>query len=214
LAAKSALFAEMDRIAAPHVILASSTSGIPASAFTADLAGRGRCLVAHPVNPPYLVPVVELCPAPWTDPAVVDRARALMIAAGQVPATVNREIEGFVLNRLQIALVSEAFRLVRDGVVSVADLDATIKHGLGLRWSFMGPFETIDLNAPGGLDDYCARYGALFEAVQAQMTACPFTPDLIAALESARRAILPIADHPARQEWRDRKLMALASHKP
>ena len=82
-------------------MLASSTSGIPASAFTEGLAGRARCLVAHPVNPPYLIPLVELCPAPWTDPAVVSRTRALMASAGQVPATVNKEMDGFALNRLQ-----------------------------------------------------------------------------------------------------------------
>ena len=213
LADKADLFAEMDRLAAPEAILASSTSGIPASQFTGNLAGRGRCLVAHPVNPPYLVPVVELCPAPWTDPAVVARARALMEAAGQVPATVEKEVAGFVLNRLQVALVAEAFRLVRDGVVSEADLDATVKHGLGLRWSFMGPFETIDLNAPGGLADYIARYGALYAEVEREITPCELTPDLVARLAAPRRAPLPLADQPARQAWRDRRLMALAAHK-
>ena len=213
VADKADLFSEMDRLAAPDAILASSTSGIPASQFTGNLAGRGRCLVAHPVNPPYLVPVVELCPAPWTDPAVVSRARALLEAAGQVPATVKKEVAGFVLNRLQVALVAEAFRLVRDGVVSEEDLDATVKHGLGLRWSFMGPFETIDLNAPGGLADYIARYGGLYAQVENEITPCALTPDLVAELDAPRRAVLPLAEHPARQAWRDKRLMALAAHK-
>ena len=214
VADKADLFAELDRLAPPGAVLASSTSGIPASGFTGNLPGRGRCLVAHPVNPPYLLPLVELCPAPWTDPSVVTRTRALMERAGMVPATVHKEIEGFVLNRLQIALVAEAVRLVRDGVVSAEDCDATIKHGLGLRWSFMGPFETIDLNAPGGLADYCARYGGLFAGVVAsQMQPADFTPELVARLEGARRAALPLAEQPARQEWRDRRLMALAAHK-
>ena len=102
-----------------------------------------------------------------------------MARAGMVPVTVKREVAGFVLNRLQIALVAEAFRLVADGVVSPADLDATVKHGLGLRWSFMGPFETIDLNAPGGVADYCARYGALYDEVQSEMTPCQLTPELV-----------------------------------
>jgi 3-hydroxyacyl-CoA dehydrogenase len=213
VAEKAALFAEMDRIAAPETILASSTSGIPASQFTGNLAGRGRCLVAHPVNPPYLVPVVELCPAPWTEPAVVARARALMVAAGQVPAEVKKEVAGFVLNRLQVALVAEAFRLVRDGVVSQEDLDATVKHGLGLRWSFMGPFETIDLNAPQGLADYIARYGGLYAEVEREITPCELTASLVAEMDAERRAALPLAEHPARQAWRDRRLMALAAHK-
>jgi 3-hydroxyacyl-CoA dehydrogenase len=169
--------------------------------------------VAHPVNPPYLVPVVELCPAPWTADDTITRTRALMEEAGMVPATIRREITGFVLNRLQIALVSEAFRLVADGVISPEDLDATVKHGLGLRWAFMGPFETIDLNAPGGVADYCARYGGLYEQVQAEMTPCDLTPELVVDVTESRRAALPMAAHPARQAWRDRRLMALLAHK-
>lgn len=211
--AKSALFARMDEIAPKSTILASSTSGIPASAFTKELRGRARCLVAHPVNPPYLVPVVELCPAPWTAEQVVASTRKLMERAGMVPATIKREVKGFVLNRLQIALVAEAFRLVADGVVSPEDLDATIKHGLGLRWAFMGPFETIDLNAPGGVADYCARYGKLYIDVEREQTPIELTPELVSDVDDAMRAELPLDDHAARQEWRDRRLMALLAHK-
>lgn len=210
---KQALFARMDAIAAPETVLASSTSGIPASAFTKGLKGAGRCLVAHPVNPPYLVPVVELCPSPWTDDDVVDRSRALMQRAGMVPATVKREIAGFVLNRLQIALVSEAFRLVADGVITVEDLDATVKHGLGLRWAFMGPFETIDLNAPGGVADYVKRYGALYEEVQNEQNTIVLTDEIVEDIEEARRKKLPEAQLLARGAWRDRRLMALLAHK-
>lgn len=211
--AKAELFARMDEIAPKEVILASSTSGIPASAFTESLRGRHRCLVAHPVNPPYLVPVVELCPAPWTAGETVDRTRTLMQRAGMVPATVKREVPGFVLNRLQVALVAEAFRLVADGVVTPADLDATIKHGLGLRWAFMGPFETIDLNAPGGVEDYCARYGGLYDEVQKAMTPLSLTRELVETVTEARRAALPLAEHPGRQAWRDKMLMGLLAHK-
>jgi 3-hydroxyacyl-CoA dehydrogenase len=211
--AKQALFGELDRLASADTVLASSTSGIPASAFTEGLAGRARCLVAHPVNPPYLIPLVELCPAPWTDPAVVSRTRALMSSAGQVPATVNKEMDGFALNRLQGALLAEAFRLIADDVVSPADVDALVKHGLGLRWSFMGPLETIDLNAPGGLEDYCERYGPLYAEMQKQMTPRAWDPALVDQLHSARRAELPANMQGVRQEWRDRRLMALLAHK-
>ena len=211
--AKQALFQELDRLAKPDTVLASSTSGIPASAFTETLAGRARCLVAHPVNPPYLIPLVELCPAPWTDPAVVSRTRALMTSAGQVPATVNKEMDGFALNRLQGALLAEAFRLLADDVISPTDLDALVKHGLGLRWSFMGPLETIDLNAPGGLKDYCERYGPLYWQMQQQMQPLQWTPAFIDQLHAARRAELPANLQGVRQEWRDRRLMALLAHK-
>ena len=213
VAIKKTLWAELDRAAKPEVVLASSTSGIPASAFTAELRHRARCLVAHPVNPPYLVPLVELCPAPWTDPAVVEKTRDLMVRAGQVPATVKKEVEGFALNRLQGALLAEAFRLLADDVISPADLDALVKDGLGLRWAFMGPLETIDLNAPGGLKDYCDRYGPLYQQIQEQAAPMKWDEALVERLHAARRDELPLNMTPVRQEWRDRRLMALVAHK-
>ncbi len=213
LAVKKALYEELDRAAKPDVVLASSTSGIPASAFTETLKHRERCLVAHPVNPPYLVPLVELCPAPWTDPAVVEKTRDLMRRAGQVPATVKKEMDGFALNRLQGALLAEAFRLLADDVISPADLDALVKDGLGLRWSFMGPLETIDLNAPSGLKDYCERYGPLYAKMQEQAKPLVWDEVLVNRLNDARRDELPLNMTPVRQEWRDRRLMALLAHK-
>src|SRR5204862_7044951 len=125
-------------------------------------AGRARCLVAHPVNPPHLVPIVELCGAPWTAPATIGRAQAVYTEIGQVPVVVRRELDGFILNRLQGALLSEAMRLVGEGYVSPDDLDKTIRDGLGLRWAFLGPFATIELNAPGGVVDYCLRYSGFY----------------------------------------------------
>ncbi|HEY8017558.1 MAG TPA: 3-hydroxyacyl-CoA dehydrogenase NAD-binding domain-containing protein, partial [Dongiaceae bacterium] len=127
---KQALYAELDRIAGPETVLASSTSALLPSAFTETLKGRGRCLVAHPINPPYLVPAVEIVPAPWTDPAVVERTVAFMRAAGQAPFIMNREIDGFVVNRLQGALLQEAFRLVADGYASCEDVDIALREGL------------------------------------------------------------------------------------
>ena len=213
VAEKQRIFMELDLLAHADTVLASSTSGIPASAFTEGLNGRSRCLVAHPVNPPYLIPLVELCPAPWTDPGVTERTRALMTRAGQVPATVRHEMDGFALNRLQGALLAEAFRLLADNVISPTDLDALVKHGLGLRWSFMGPLETIDLNAPGGLADYCTRYGPLYATLQRQMQPRLWDKALIDRVNAVRRAELPANMQAVRQEWRDRRLMALLAHK-
>jgi L-gulonate 3-dehydrogenase len=210
---KTTLFTELERAARPDAVIASSSSGIPASAFTEHLPTRRRCLIAHPVNPPYLIPLVEICPAPWTDPAVTERTRDIMVKAGQVPATVNKEIDGFALNRLQGALLAEAFRLLADDVISPADLDALVKHGLGLRWSFMGPLETIDLNAPGGLADYCNRYGPLYALMQQQMKPLEWDQALVDRLHAARRTELPVNMQAVRQEWRDRRLMALLAHK-
>ena len=209
---KRAIFAELDRLAAPDAILASSTSTIVASLFTEQLAGRHRCLVAHPVNPPHLVPVVELVGAPWTAPETIATAKATYEAIGQVPIVVRREIDGFILNRLQAVLLSEAFRLVESGFVTPQDLDKTIKDGLGLRWSFMGPFETIELNAPGGVPDYCARYGPSLGRLSASDPGIYAGGNLARVLALWGRA--PDADQvAARMRWRDGRLAALKAHK-
>jgi len=214
---KIAIFAELDRLVPPDALLVSSTSAITASRFTEILPGRARCLVGHPVNPPHLVPLVELCGAPWTSPAAIDRARKIYREIGQVPVTINLEINGFVLNRLQGALLAEAFRLVGEGFISAEDLDHTVKDGLGLRWSFLGPFETIELNAPGGIPDYCARYTGFYRElasaaagpevyqspnVERVIAAWPHrpTPERIAALTQRRNERLAaLAAHKARQ---------------
>ena len=213
LGPKQDLFAELDRLCPPETILASSTSGIPASDFTGNLRGRGRCLVAHPVNPPYLIPLVELVGAPWTDPGVIARTRTLMDKVGQVPVVALKETRGFVLNRLQAALVAEAFRLVRDGVMSPADVDACVKDGLGLRWSFMGPFETIDLNAPGGVADYVGRFGPLMGGITEEQTPYDYDTATVDQVTADRRAALPLDGIAGRSAWRDRRLMALVAHK-
>jgi L-gulonate 3-dehydrogenase len=214
LAVKRALFRELDAKAAQDAVLASSSSALRASLFTEDLPGRARCLVAHPVNPPYLVPLVELSPAPWTAVATVERTRVLMESVGQVPVELRKEISGFLLNRLQGALLGEAFRLVEQGYCSMADIDKTVKDGLGLRWSFMGPFETIDLNAPAGIADYIKRYGAAYHEM-AESGGAPETwsAALTARLETERRQTLPADKLGERASWRDRRLMALLVHK-
>jgi 3-hydroxyacyl-CoA dehydrogenase len=212
LETKRAIFAELDRLAAPDAILASSTSTIVASLFTEALQGRHRCLVAHPVNPPHLIPLVELVGAPWTSPETIAKTKGVYEAVGQVPIVVRREIEGFILNRLQAALLSEAFRLSGDGYVSPQDLDKTLKEGLGLRWSFMGPFETIELNAPGGIPDYCARYGASLSRLSAADPAIYGGENLARILTEWLRKPTPLEIGKA-MCWRDRRLAALKAHK-
>ena len=208
---KRSIFSELDRLAAPETILASSTSTIVASLFTQNLKGRHRCLVAHPVNPPHLIPLVELVGAPWTAPEIVAKAKAIYQAVGQAPIIVKREIEGFILNRLQAVLLSEAFRLVEDGYVTPQDLDKTLKDGLGLRWSFMGPFGTIELNAPRGILDYCRRYGASLSALSAANPAIYEGENLGRILAQWGKALTP--DQVAtRMRWRGRRLAALKLH--
>jgi 3-hydroxyacyl-CoA dehydrogenase len=159
------------------------------------------------------VPVVELSPAPWTSPDVVARALALHEAVGQVPIVVRSEIQGFILNRLQGALLAEAFRLYADGYASTEDIDKTVRDGLGLRWSFMGPFETIDLNAPGGVVDYCERYGEVYHEMAQTQLPRRWDEALVRRIERERRQRLPASELDARSAWRDRRLIELIAHK-
>ena len=212
LEAKQAIFAEMDRLAEPETILASSTSWIPASLFSAALEGRGRIIVGHPVNPPHLVPLVELAPTPWTTADAEERARELYERAGQTPVLLKKEITGFLLNRIQGAVLNEALNLYAGGYASIEDLDKVMKEGLGMRWSFMGPFETIDLDAPHGVTDYAAHYGRTYRDI-AREQAGNWDTGLLARIHAERRAALPAAQMGQRSRWRDNRLMALVAHK-
>jgi L-gulonate 3-dehydrogenase len=209
---KRAMFAELDRLAKADAVLASSTSGLPASTFTEGLDGRARCLIGHPVNPPSLVPLVELCGAPWTSPETLKRASALYKQAGQVPVTVNHEISGFLLNRLQGAVLDEALSLFEQGYASAADLDAVMRVGLAPRWSTTGIFETIDLNAPGGVKDYASRYGGMYRGIAASRVQFDWSAETIDKLDSERRAELSSENIEQRSRWRDRRLMSLLAH--
>lgn len=211
---KRDVFAQLDALAPADAILASSTSALLPSTFTERLAGRHRCLVAHPINPPYLVPAVEVVPAPWTDETSMATTRDLMRQIGQSPLMMKREIDGFIMNRMQGALLEEAFRLVAGGHASMEDVDIGIREGLALRWSFMGPFETIDLNAPAGVRDYVVRYQGMYEHMFPQMCErVNWEGPVLSEIEGDRRKKLPEENLSDRQKWRDRRLMALAAHK-
>jgi L-gulonate 3-dehydrogenase len=211
---KIQLYQMLDALAGPHVVLASSTSGLPASAFTEQIATRRRCLVVHPINPPHLIPLVEIVPSPWTEPDVVERARALMLRIGQSPIELRREISGFVVNRLQSAVLGEAFRLVQDGIVDADEVDRAIADGLGLRWCFMGPFQTIDLNARTGIAEYCRNLGPMYHGLaKEQADPRPWPDALVATIESTLRKHTPAEEIPARQGWRDNFLARLVDFK-
>jgi 3-hydroxyacyl-CoA dehydrogenase len=210
LALKRDLFARLDRQSEPEAVIASSSSTIPCSQLAAGLPGRDRCLVAHPGNPPYLLPVVELVPAPFTRPDVVEQAAELLERAGMSVVRVRAEIEGFVFNRLQGALLREAYCLVRDGVASVDDVDRVVRDGLGRRWAVIGPFETADLNTRGGIEAHAARLGAAYARMGLDRGQHdPWTPGLVRRVTDERRQLLPLELWEERVGWRDRMLMAL-----
>jgi L-gulonate 3-dehydrogenase len=207
---KRQLFAQLDGLAPADCTIASSSSFIPASRIAGDLPGRARCLVVHPGNPPYLLRVAEVVPAPFTAPQTVERTESLLHRAGLVPVRVMREVEGFVFNRLQGAVLREAYCLVRDGVATVADIDRLVRDGLGLRWAAIGPFETVDLNTRGGIAAHAERMGPAYARMGAERGQHdPWTPELLAEVTAQRRAQLDLADWGNRVAWRDRMLTAL-----
>lgn len=213
LEVKRAVYAEMEALARPDAIFASSTSGLVPSAFTDHLAHPERCLVVHPLNPPYLIPAVDVVPSPATSADVMDRAANLMRDCGQAPIRMKREDPGFLTIRIQGAIYHEAWRLVAAGLASAEDVDIAVREGLALRWSFIGPFETADLNAPGGIRDFVARYGALYQDLYPKEGPVTWDGALMDEVEANRRAALPMEAHKARQMWRDGRLIDLAAHK-
>ena len=209
---KLAVFNELDRIVSLDVILASSASTIPASKFTEHLKGRERCIIVHPCNPPYLVPLVEIVPAPWTAESTTQYCLDLMDEVNLVPIRLNAEIYGFVLNRLQVALVNEAMHLVARGVASPADVEKCLKKGLGLRWSFMGPFQTMDLAAPTGFKEYATKFGHSYRDMGKELgVAEDWSIEAIEAVDRFLRNEVPLEKLAERGHWRDRKLMKLSS---
>lgn len=212
---KRELFDEMDCTAPPQAILASASSFLAASKFVDEsVSGRARCLVAHPGNPPYLIPVIEIVPAPFTSNDATERAIALFKEAGLKPVLVGKEIEGFIFNRLQGAVLREAYCLVRDGVASVGDIDTVMREGLGMRWSVIGPFETVDLNTRGGIASHAQKMGPSYARMGAERGQHdPWTPELVAHVDEQRRAALPLDQWEARVAWRDRALMSLARYR-
>lgn len=210
-AVKERLFTELDRFAAADAILASSTSSIGVSQFASALPGRARTLVAHPATPPHLIPVVEMVPAPFTSDDVVRRASEVMRAVGQVPVLVTRERPGFVMNRLQGALLTEMFGVIRDGLMSPDDVDALIRDGFGLRWAWLGPLEGVDLNAPGGIADYLGRYGFMFDQMARERGATQpvVTAEITQQLDAAMRERFPLEALSERIAWRDARMAAL-----
>ncbi len=207
---KRELFAQLDAMTPPDAILASASSAMPASAFAASLCGASRCLVAHPGNPPFLLRVVEVVPAPFTAAETVARAVRLLESVGLSSVVLRREIKGFVFNRLQGALLREAYCLVRDGVVDVAAVDRIVRDGLGLRWSVVGPFETVDLNTRGGIASHARKLGPAYAEMGAERGQHdPWTDELVASVERQRRELLPLDQWEQRVRWRDRALMAV-----
>ncbi|XP_013874436.1 lambda-crystallin homolog [Austrofundulus limnaeus] len=216
LEVKQHVFQDVERLVGEEVILSSSTSCLVPSSVFSKVQNRSRCLVSHPVNPPYCVKLVELVPHPETAAVVMDTAFSLMTEVGQVPIRLRKEIDGFAINRVQAAITAESWRLVQDGIISVKDIDLVMSEGLGMRYAFIGPMETMHLNAAEGLEDYMKRYG---EGITRLLTSFGPVPDFFG--EAAKNIIKEMCElipsdqqHlSSRRERRDQLLMGLAKLK-
>jgi 3-hydroxyacyl-CoA dehydrogenase len=198
----------LDAAAPPEVVLSSSSSGLLISRVVAKCKHPERCVIGHPFNPPHLIPLVEVVAGEKTSSAAVDKAMAFYAEIGKKPIRINKEVRGHVANRLQAALWREAVHLVNEGVVSVADADAAIAYGPGLRWALMGPHLTFHLaGGEGGMTHFMSHLTPALVTWIEDLGDPKFTPDVQKKIidgvadEAAGRTI------PDLQKWRDRKLI-------
>ena len=202
---KKAVYHDLDQAADRQTILGSSTSAHDMSDIARGLAGANRCIVAHPVNPPHVIPVVEILPGEKTDADVVTRTRDFMTSVGQTPVLMNFYVPAFLLNRMQAAVIREAVSLVESGVADVDAVDAVIRDGLGLRWALMGPFGVANTNADGGIREYFTRYGEAYKNCMDQLGATPsFDAEMIERLGRGTDAMTGNASRDEVLRWRDR----------
>lgn len=179
LDAKISLLAEIDAATRPEVVVGSSTSGFGMSDMAVKTKTPGRFVVGHPFNPPYLIPLVEIVGGRATDPAVVAWAERFYTRTGKVCLTMDREVPGFVGNRLQEALWREALHMIDSGQATVQQIDDAISHGPGLRWALMGPMLTFHLaGGQGGMAHMLDHFGPALLEPWTRLTAPELTSRL------------------------------------
>ena len=214
LDAKKRIYAQLDATADIGTVLASSTSTHDMTHLAEGLEGARRCIVAHPVNPPHVVPVVEVLPGEKTDSEVTASTLAFLKSVGQVPVEMSRYVPGFLLNRLQAALIREAVFLLGTGAASADAIDTVVREGLGLRWALMGPFGTGHTNADGGVGEYYRRYGDAYQGLWADLETAPeFSDRVIDAIHDGTEEIYGSDATEALSAWRDRMVRRIRSLK-
>ena len=206
---KRQCFAQLERFAKPGALMLSSTSSLRATEIAREMKRPERMLVGHPFNPPHIMPLVEIVPGLQTSPTAVEDAVAFYRALGKAPVVLRREINGFVGNRLQAAVLRESIYLVQQGVVTVEELDRVMTNSLGLRWSAVGPFQGIHLGGgPGGITHFLTHLGPVFQGIFEQLGKADIDGETIAQLaHQAEEAYGPMPN-PEMAAERDRKQLS------
>ena len=208
---KRELLAEADRAAPPATLVCSSTSGLRPSGLQAEMVHPERFCVAHPFNPVYLLPLVELCAGERTAAGTVERAEALFRAIGMQPLVVRSEIDGFVADRMLEALWREALWLVNDGVATVQEVDDAIRYGAGLRWAFMGTYLTYRIaGGEEGMRHFLRQFGPALEWPWTHLTDVPeLTDELVETIADQSDAQAAGLSTRELERLRDRVLVRL-----
>lgn len=196
-------------------VLCSSTSCIMPSKLFQGLKRVSQCIIAHPCNPPALCPLTEIVPHPETSDDVIKRTKDLMSEIGQIPVLLKKEVDGFALNRIQYSVINECWRLVQEGYMSVEDVDKVFTAGLGMRYAFIGPFQTIHLNAEGTLQ-YMDKYAESIKRVSSTFGPTPeYDKESVSKINAEICQAVPDTKESLeqRRKWRDNSLAELAKLK-
>ena len=207
---KIELFATLDAAVPPTTVIATSSSGLLISRVSVRCKHSQRCVIGHPFNPPHLIPLVEVVGGARTTPEAINKAMTFYRDIGKHPIHIRKEVRGHVANRLQAALWREAVHLVADGVVSVADADAAIAYGPGLRWALMGPHLTFHMaGGEGGMTHFMSHIGPAIQGWMDDLGQTRLTSQVQKTIiegvaeEAGGRSVADL------QRWRDRKLIEI-----
>lgn len=204
------LHAKISAAAKPNAIIGSSTSGLLPSEFYESATHPERCVVGHPFNPVYLLPLVEIVGSQNTAPEAIEAAKTIYTALGMRPLHVRKEVPGFIADRLLEALWREALHLVNDGVASTGEIDDAIRFGAGLRWSFMGTFLTYTLaGGDAGMRHFMAQFGPALKLPWTYLPAPELTDKLIDDVVEGTAEQLGERSIAALERYRDDTLLAV-----
>jgi len=212
LALKVDLHARISRAAPPHSLIASSTSGLLPSDFYADAERPERCLVAHPFNPVYLLPLVEIVGGKQTSTQTLDRATEVYRTLGMRPLRVRHEVPGFIADRLMESMWREALHMINDGVATPSEIDDAVRFGCGLRWAFMGSFLTFSLaGGKQGMRHFMRQFGPALKLPWTYLEAPELTDELLERIVSGSEEQLGGRSIEALERYRDDCLQSIQS---